>query len=104
VRVSRGEGILDAWKGGRLLAEQVWHECGGGTGSSSGDSVRAVLANMVAKGGVAGGSGVSFVSKAEYQEMGGEYLKEHRWSNFYYPTPALDAGEERWKKKSKKGK
>ena len=101
VRVRRGEGMLDAWKGGRLLAEQVWSECGGGAG---GGNVGDVVASMVVKGGVAGGSGVSFVSKAEYNEMGGEYLKEHRWSNFYHPTPALDAGEERWKKKTKKGR
>lgn len=27
-------------------------------------------------------------TKEDYDEMGGEYLREHRWGNSYHPTPA----------------
>lgn len=30
----------------------------------------------------------SSITRAEYEEKGGEYLKEHRTSNRYFPTPA----------------
>lgn len=27
-------------------------------------------------------------TKTDYDEMGSEYLREHRWGNSYHPTPA----------------
>ena len=76
VRVRRGDGQLDAWHGGQLLAGRVWEECGGD------------VAEMCRSGG--GWGGLVFVSRAEYYEMGGEYLKEHRWGNAFFPSPPAD--------------
>ena len=30
-----------------------------------------------------------FMTRADYEECGGEYLKEHLASNFYVPTPRV---------------
>ena len=76
VRVRRGQGPLDAWKGGRMIAGRVWEESGGD------------VASMCKVGG--GWGGMVLVSRAEYEEMGGEYLKEHRWGNAFFPTPPAD--------------
>lgn len=28
------------------------------------------------------------ITKEDYDEMGSEYLRDHRWGNSYFPTPA----------------
>ena len=77
LRVVRGEGMLDAWKGGRQLACELWRQCAGD------------VAEMSRRGG--GWGGVELLSRADWAEMGADYLKEHRCSNRWHPTPQADA-------------
>ena len=81
VRVRRGHDQLDAWRGGQMLARKVWDESG------EDDVVQGMCASAWG-----GPGGMEFVSRAEYFEMGGEYLKEHRWGNRFFPTPPPDPG------------
>jgi len=52
--------ILDAWHGGRLFATQS-------------DAFKQ-----------------SCITRSDYEEKGSEYLKEHSFSNVFYPTPDVD--------------
>lgn len=65
--------ILDAWRGAARFAEM------GGE----------VFGNAC-------------ISKAEYEEMGNGYLKEHAFGNVFYPTPILSAADLELKKKMQK--
>lgn len=53
---------LDAWLGAR----QVITEYGSGTNATE---------NL-------------YITRQDYAEKGGDYLREHRWSNAFYATPA----------------
>lgn len=62
VRVLRAQDpMLDAWRGAQQWASRLSHKHGG--------------------------LGKVSVSKAEYEEKGSDYLKEHDRSNRYYPNP-----------------
>lgn len=65
--------MLDAWRGAALFAEQ---------GGESFDK--------------------ACISKAEYEEMGNGYLKEHAFGNLFFPTPILSAADLELKKKLQK--
>lgn len=42
------------------------------------------------------------ITKAEYEEMGNGYIKEHAFGNVFYPTPILSAADLELKKKLQK--
>lgn len=46
--------------------------------------------------------GKACITKAEYEEMGNGYLKEHSFGNVFYPTPILSAADLELKKKMQK--
>ena len=65
--------MLDAWRGAALFAEQ---------GGEAFDN--------------------ACITKAEFEEMGNGYLKEHAFSNVFFPTPILSAADLELKKKMQK--
>lgn len=68
-----GDPLLDAWRGAAFFA----------------DNAREQFANVS-------------LSKAEYDECGAGYLKEHAFGNRYFPTPILSAADLELKKKMQK--
>lgn len=72
VRVAK-DPALDAWRGAAMFAEKGGEE--------------------FAK---------ACITKAEYEEMGNGYLKEHAFSNRFFPTPILSAADLELKKKMQK--